>query len=187
MANFVFYGERKQATTEVYFAFWSWIWSLAFKFKRVTRTCDKVSKWTNRVKDWENANSFLSDIFVAVASLGLKVPKASKSLQPQPFPGFQIVKTLLREISRKNSEGWGRECLPLPHFAFVFFPPFSLTFRRTTLSEHLEQAIATTGIPTKHNPRQTHVGVSSFGLLYLCPDVCNLVFEKQIYVCMACY
>ena len=76
---------------------------------------------------------------------------------------------------------------PSPSLRLCFFLPFSLTFRRTTLSEHLEQAIATTGIPTKHNPRQTHVGVSSFGLLYLCPDVCNLVFEKQIYVCMACY
>ena len=30
MPNFVFYGKRKQATTQFYFAFWTWIWSLSW-------------------------------------------------------------------------------------------------------------------------------------------------------------
>ena len=34
MPNFVFYGERKQATTKFYFAFWTWIWSLGIHIQR---------------------------------------------------------------------------------------------------------------------------------------------------------
>ena len=51
-----FYGERKQATTKFYFAFWTWKWSLGIQIQKGSRTFDKASK-NQRDKDWKNANS----------------------------------------------------------------------------------------------------------------------------------
>ena len=42
--NFVFYGERKQAMTKWYFAFWTRIWSLGIQIQEGSRTFDQVSK-----------------------------------------------------------------------------------------------------------------------------------------------
>ena len=56
MPDLVFYEERKQAMTKVYFAFWTWVWSLGIQFQEGSCTFDKVSR-NNRDKDWKNANS----------------------------------------------------------------------------------------------------------------------------------
>ena len=42
--NFVFYGERKQVMTKLYFAFWTLTWSLGIQVQEGSRTFDKVSK-----------------------------------------------------------------------------------------------------------------------------------------------
>ena len=56
--NAKFYGERKQATTNVYFSFWTWIWSLGIQLQEISPTFDKVSGRmgrNNRHNDWKNA------------------------------------------------------------------------------------------------------------------------------------
>ena len=44
MPNFVIYGERKQATTKFYFAFWTWIWFPGIQIQKGLRRFDKVSE-----------------------------------------------------------------------------------------------------------------------------------------------
>ena len=56
--NAKFYGERKQETTNVYFSFWTWIWSLGIQLQEVSPTFDKLSGRVgrnNRDNDWKNA------------------------------------------------------------------------------------------------------------------------------------
>ena len=43
MPNFAFYGGRKQATTNFFFSFWAWIWSLEIQLQETSPTIDKVS------------------------------------------------------------------------------------------------------------------------------------------------
>ena len=69
--NFVFYGERKQAMTKLYFAFWTRIWSLGIQIQEgfayiwPSKYVGIIAFKTERT--W-------SDVPVAVASLDLKVP-----------------------------------------------------------------------------------------------------------------
>ena len=46
MPSFAFYGGRKHATTNFYFSFWAWPWSLEIQLQEGSPTFDKVS---NRV------------------------------------------------------------------------------------------------------------------------------------------
>ena len=41
--NFAFYGERKQATTNLYFSDWIWIWFLGIELQNCSLTFDKES------------------------------------------------------------------------------------------------------------------------------------------------
>ena len=43
--NFLFHGERKQATTELDFSFWAWIWSLEIQLREGLPTFFKVSAY----------------------------------------------------------------------------------------------------------------------------------------------
>ena len=63
MPNFTFYGRRKQATAELTFSFWSWIWFLGIRLKRVRLHLTELIE----VKAIERTQiHFLSEIFVAV-------------------------------------------------------------------------------------------------------------------------
>ena len=75
MPNFAFYGGRKQATTKFYFSFWAWIWSLEIQLQEGSPTIWQ-SKWVGiiAVKTEKTQIHFLSDVFVAGASLDPKVP-----------------------------------------------------------------------------------------------------------------
>ena len=42
LTNFMFYGERKQATGKFYVYFWTWIWSLGIQLQECLPTFDKV-------------------------------------------------------------------------------------------------------------------------------------------------
>ena len=62
--NFVFYGERKQATTKFCFAFWTWTWSLGIHIQE---------GWWLHLNERMQIN-FLSSVLVAVTLRDLKVP-----------------------------------------------------------------------------------------------------------------
>ena len=63
MPNFTFYGGRKQATAELSLSFWSWIWFLGIRLKRVRLHLTELIE----VKAIERTHiHFLSEIFVAV-------------------------------------------------------------------------------------------------------------------------
>ena len=62
--NFVFYGERKQATTKFCFAFWTWTWSLGIHIQE---------GWWLHLNERMQIN-FLSSVLVAVTLCDLKVP-----------------------------------------------------------------------------------------------------------------
>ena len=63
--NFVFYGERKQATTKFCFAFWTWTWSLGIHIQE---------GWWLHLNERMQIN-FLSNVLVAVTLCDLKVPR----------------------------------------------------------------------------------------------------------------
>ena len=65
--NFVFYGERKQATTKFCFAFWTWTWSLGIHIRE---------GWWLHLNERMQIN-FLSSVLVAVTLRDLKVHTTS--------------------------------------------------------------------------------------------------------------
>ena len=78
MPNFAFYGGRKQATTKFNFSFCTWTWSLGIQLQEGPPTFDKVSgQDIIAIKAERTQIQFLSDVFIAVASLDLKVPNIS--------------------------------------------------------------------------------------------------------------
>ena len=59
--SFIFYGGRKQATAKFSFSFRTWVWFLGIRLKRV-RLHLQMS-WSNRERDWNNANSLFKRRF----------------------------------------------------------------------------------------------------------------------------
>ena len=61
--NFTSYGGRKQTTAKFSFSFWTWIGFLGIGSKTVHLLLTKYMSWSNRDRDWKNANSLFKRRF----------------------------------------------------------------------------------------------------------------------------
>ena len=62
MPNFTMYRGSTQATTKFPLSFWTWLWFWGIQLWEGSPTFDKVT-WSNRDKDWKNANSLFQRRF----------------------------------------------------------------------------------------------------------------------------